>query len=221
MAKKVDKEAEVQDNETAEKNKQVNKEQNAENNKSKNKDSKNLNNKKTKQSKDQPKKTKAAKDPVNKEIDDLSSKLLAAEEKSNEYHDKYMRLSAEFDNYRKRTLKEKTDLTKLANANLLTDIIPVIDDFERGIENIDKAENVEALKEGVHLIYNKFSEFVGQNGIKEIEAIEKEFDIDFHEALTKIPAPSEELKGKVIDVIEKGYLLNDKVLRYAKVVIGE
>lgn len=165
---------------------------------------------------------------LNKKIEELSSQLdetktslSKAEESAREWQDKYIRLSAEFDNYRKRTLKEKTELIKQANADLLKDILPVIDDFERGISHIDMSDNIDGLKQGIGLIYNKFSEFIRQNGIKEIEAKEKDFDIDFHEALTKIPAPTEELKGKVVDVIEKGYLLNDRVIRYAKVVVGE
>ncbi len=155
------------------------------------------------------------------ELEDMQEKFEMAKENAAEWHDKYIRLSAEFDNYRKRTLKEKADLTKQANGDLLKDILPVIDDFERGHDNLEKATDLEGVKEGINLIYNKFVEFLRQNGIKEIDAREKDFDIDFHEALTKIPAPTEDLKGKVVDVIEKGYLLNEKVIRYAKVVVGE
>ena len=156
-----------------------------------------------------------------KQIEESKTELEKANDSAHEWQDKYIRLSAEFDNYRKRTLKEKTDLIKQANADLLKDILPVVDDFERGMDHIDKTEDLGGLKKGIELIYGKFVEFIRQNGIKEIEAKEKEFDIDFHEALTKIPAPSEEFKGKVVDVIEKGYLLNDRVIRYAKVVVGE
>lgn len=158
---------------------------------------------------------------VNEKTDQLAEQVLALEADVKEWKDKYMRLSAEFDNYRKRTLKEKSDLVRVANEDLLKDILPVVDDFERGMSNMDKSENIDALKEGVHLIHNKFVEFLKQKGIQEIDAAKKEFDIDFHEAVTKIPAPSEDLKGKVVDVIEKGYLLNEKVIRYAKVVVGE
>lgn len=154
-------------------------------------------------------------------INELYEKLAAADETNREMQDKYLRLSAEFDNYRKRTLKEKMDLTKQANGDLLKDILSVIDDFERGMQNVDKSEDIDALRAGIHLIYNKFIEFIRQNGVKEIESKDLDFDIDFHEALTKIPAPTEELKGKVVEVIEKGYMLNDKVLRYSKVVVGE
>jgi molecular chaperone GrpE len=142
-------------------------------------------------------------------------------EKLAEMTDKYLRLAAEYDNYRKRTLKEKMELTKSAGEDILVNILPVKDDFERGLDTIDKAKDIDAVKEGVHLIYNKFNEFLKQRGIKEIEAKEKDFDTDLHEAITKIPAPSEELKGKVVDVIEKGYYLNEKVIRFSKVVIGE
>jgi molecular chaperone GrpE len=155
------------------------------------------------------------------QTEELTQKLNAAEETNRELQDKYLRLSAEFDNYRKRTLKEKMELTKQANGDLLKDILSVIDDFERGMKTMQASQDLKGLQDGIVLIYNKFIEFVRQNGVKEIDAREKDFDIDFHEALTKIPAPSEDLKGKVIDVVEKGYLLNDKVLRYAKVVVGE
>ncbi|MBN2523486.1 MAG: nucleotide exchange factor GrpE [Bacteroidales bacterium] len=149
-----------------------------------------------------------------KKIDNLTQEV-------KEWHDKYLRLSAEFDNYRKRTLREKADLLRLANEDLLKDLLTVVDDFERGIVTIDKSEDLEALKSGIHLIYNKFIDFIKQKGLTEIKALKEPFDIDYHEAVTKIPAPSKELKGKVVDVLEKGYILNDKVVRYAKVVVGE
>src|SRR6056297_566136 len=143
------------------------------------------------------------------------------QEKLQEMQDKYLRLTAEYDNYRKRTLKEKMELTKSAGEDILTGLLPVMDDFERALQSIDDSDDIEAIKKGIHLIYSKFNEFLKQNGVKEIEAREEEFDTDRHEAISKIPAPSEELKGKVVDVVEKGYYLNDKVLRYSKVVIGE
>lgn len=165
------------------------------------------------------------KEPELTSVEELSEeieKMIAEkEDEAKEWQDKYIRLSAEFDNYRKRTLKEKTDLIKMANEDLLKDILSVVDDFERGIATIDKSEDQKALKDGIHLIYDKFNAFLKQKGIKEIEAREKEFDLDYHEAMTKIPAPKEELKGKVVEVIEKGYTLNDKVIRYARVVVGE
>jgi len=144
-----------------------------------------------------------------------------AEEKLAELQDRYLRLSAEYDNFRKRTLKEKIDLQKSANENLLEAILPVADDFDRAMQSVDEAKDIEAVKEGLKLISGKFSSFLNQQGIKEIEALKKDFDTDLHEAITKIPAPSKKLKGKVVDVVQKGYFLNDKVLRFSKVVIGE
>ena len=153
--------------------------------------------------------------------DRMKSKIASYEEKIKELADKYLRLSAEFDNYRKRTLKEKIELTKSAGEELLKNILPVMDDFERGIKTVNNASDITSIKEGIDLIYNKFKDFLNQNGVREIDAKDKEFNIDFHEAVTKIPAAKKDLKGKVVDVIEKGYTLNDKVIRYSKVVIGE
>ncbi len=144
-----------------------------------------------------------------------------AEEKLAELQDRYLRLSAEYDNFRKRTLKEKIYLQKSANENLLEAILPVADDFDRAMQSVDEAIDIEAVKEGMKLISGKFHGFLNQQGVKEIEAFNKEFDTDLHEAITKIPAPSKKLKGKVVDVVQKGYFLNDKVLRFSKVVIGE
>jgi molecular chaperone GrpE len=143
------------------------------------------------------------------------------EEKVNELQDKYLRLSAEFDNYRKRTLKEKSDLIKTASEDLMKKIIPVVDDLERGLNAVNTSQDVESLKTGMNLIYGRFRDFLQQNGVKEIEALHQEFNTDIHEAVTKIPAPEEGLKGKVVDVVEKGYMLHDKVIRYPKVVVGE
>ncbi|MGE5428419.1 MAG: nucleotide exchange factor GrpE [Methylococcaceae bacterium] len=138
-----------------------------------------------------------------------------------ELKDRHIRLQAEFDNYRKRTLKERIDLLKTANESLLISLLPVIDDFDRANQTLDMVEEESPVKEGVKLIYNKFQEFLKQNGVKEIEAKGRDFDTDLDEAITKIPAPSEDMKGKVVDVVQKGYFLNDKVIRFAKVVIGE
>jgi molecular chaperone GrpE len=136
-------------------------------------------------------------------------------------NDKYLRLSAEFDNFRKRTLKEKMDLMKNASESVIVSFLPVMDDVERAIKAIETSNNLETTKEGINLIYNKFKDFTKQNGVVEIEAKGMALDTDHHEAITKIPAPSEELKGKIVEVVQKGYMLNDKVIRYAKVVIGE
>lgn len=143
------------------------------------------------------------------------------EEFESEWKDKYIRLAAEFDNYRRRTLQEKMELTRSAGQDILTGILPVVDDFERGLNTIEKKTENEAVVAGLELIYAKFKEFLKQQGVSELEALHTEFNSDFHEALTKIPAPSEELKGKIVDVVLKGYKLNDKVIRFAKVVIGE
>jgi molecular chaperone GrpE len=141
--------------------------------------------------------------------------------KVDELQDKYVRLMAEFDNYRRRTLKEKTDLIKSAGEDVLVSILPVIDDFERGLQVMEQAPDVESVKLGIQLIYNKFKDFMMQRGVKEIDSMHQDFNVEIHEALTKIPAPQENLKGKVLDVVQKGYYLNDKVIRYAKVIIGE
>lgn len=136
-------------------------------------------------------------------------------------NDKYLRLSAEFDNFRKRTLKEKMDLMKNASESVMVSFLPVIDDVERAMKAIEFSDNLETTKEGITLIYNKFKEFTKNNGVIEMEANGLELNTDHHEAITKIPAPSDELKGKIVDVVQKGYLLNEKVIRFAKVVIGE
>ncbi len=141
--------------------------------------------------------------------------------KYDELNDKYLRLMAEFDNYRKRTLKEKMDLTKYAEEDVLKGILKVVDDMERAIKNLDTAADMNAVKEGVELIYKKFKSFLETRGLKEVEAMHQELDTDKHEAVAKFAAPSEDLKGKIIDVVEKGYYLHDKIIRYAKVVIGE
>lgn len=144
-----------------------------------------------------------------------------AEEKLAELQDRYLRLSAEYDNFRKRTLKEKIDLQKSANESLLQALLPVADDFDRAMQSVDEAKDIKAVKDGMGLILGKFIGFLNQQGVREIEAVHKEFDTDLHEAITKIPAPTKKLKGKVVDVVQKGYFLNDKVLRFSKVVIGE
>ncbi len=142
-------------------------------------------------------------------------------EKLVELTDKHLRLQAEFDNFRKRTMKEKAELIKSGGESVLINILPVVDDFERALNSLKEVPADDAGKKGTQLIYNKFSEFLKQNNIKEIDATNQDFDVDLHEAITKIPAPDESLKGKVVDVVQKGYFLNDKVIRFAKVVIGE
>ena len=153
--------------------------------------------------------------------DKVVSEVKTAEEKLSEMQDKYIRLSAEFDNYRKRTLREKMELSKYAAEDLFLKIIPLMDDFDRALAHMDTATDCVALKDGIDLIYNKFSEFLKQNGIKEIESMNIGFNVDLHEAIAKIPVQEEEKKGKVVDVVQKGYYIYDKVLRHSKVVVGE
>ena len=136
-----------------------------------------------------------------------------------ELNDKHLRLQAEFDNFRKRTAKEKIDLTVTASESVIKDILPVLDDFERALQNMEKNGN-EADMQGVKLIFNKLKDTLRKKGLEEIEAMDAEFNTDEHEALTMIPAPEEDKKGKVLDVIQKGYKLNGKVIRFARVVVG-
>lgn len=134
--------------------------------------------------------------------------------------DKYLRLSAEFDNYRKRNLREKMELTKTAGEGVLISFLPILDDFERALQSIQKSQDIEATKKGIELIYNKLKDFLTQKGIKEIDAMHQPFTTDFHEAITNIPVEDEAMKGKVVDVLQKGYTLHEKVVRYSKVVVG-
>lgn len=143
------------------------------------------------------------------------------EAKYNDLNDSYLRLNAEFDNYRKRTLKEKAELLKSGSERVLIDVIAVVDDFERALDNISKTEDIEAVKEGVDLIYTKFVNFLTKQGVTEIETIGQPFDTDKHEAITTIPAQNEEDKDKIVDSIQKGYMLGDKVIRYPKVIVAK
>ena len=145
--------------------------------------------------------------------------LEEAKGKFAELNDKHMRLQAEFDNFRKRTAKEKLDLTATASENVIKDILPVLDDFERALQNMEKNGNEADLK-GVTLIYNKLKDTLKKKGLEEVDAAGADFNTDEHEALTMIPAPEEDQKGKVLDVIQKGYKLNGKVIRFARVVVG-
>jgi len=138
-----------------------------------------------------------------------------------QWNDKYLRLYSEFDNYRKRSLKERIELSKSAASDLITALLPVLDDFERALNAMETGEDKEnAIIDGINLVYNKLKNILSQQGLEQMKVMGEEFSTDFHEALTKIPAPKPELKGKVVDVIQNGYLLNGKVIRYAKVVIG-
>ena len=148
---------------------------------------------------------------------ELEEALCAIEE----LMDMFLRLSAEFDNYRKRTMKEKAELILNGGEKSISSILPIVDDFERALKNMETATDVAAVKEGVELIYNKFMSVLGQNGVKVIETKEQPLDTDYHEAIAVIPAPNEALKGKILDCVQTGYILNDKVIRHAKVVVGE
>ena len=155
------------------------------------------------------------------EEETLAQELEKANEQIEEQKDKYLRLSAEFDNYRKRTMKEKAELILNGGEKSISSILPIVDDFERALKNMETATDVAAVKEGVELIYNKFMSVLGQNGVKVIETKEQPLDTDYHEAIAVIPAPNEALKGKILDCVQTGYILNDKVIRHAKVVVGE
>jgi len=148
-------------------------------------------------------------------------KLAKAEAEVADLKDRLLRQMAEFDNYRKRTMKEKADIILNGSAGVVTDILPVIDDLERAIANSAKSEDFSALKEGIELIYNKLMHTLEQKGLQKISPKNEPFDTDFHEAIAMIPAPSDDLKGKVLDCAIDGYKLNDKVLRHAKVAVGE
>ena len=151
----------------------------------------------------------------------LANMLAEAQQMVEEQKDKYLRLSAEFDNYRKRTLKEKAELIKNGGEKTLTAILPVLDDFERALKNMEASEETKAMKEGVELIFSKFQKILGQEGLQKIDTDGKDFDVDFHEAIALIPAPSEDLKGKILDCVQTGYMLNDKVIRHAKVAVAQ
>lgn len=157
--------------------------------------------------------------PAADEQENEAAPTEALEQKVAELTDRNLRLMAEFDNYRKRTLKERADLIKTAGENIFVNMLPLIDDFERALKAMETAQDVAAVKEGVLLIYDKFIKFLDQNGVKEIPTENAVFDVDRHEAVTTFPAPSEDMKGKIMDCVTKGYTLNDKVIRYPKVVV--
>ena len=173
---------------------------------------------------DQHKEEKKPKGKSRKKKETKEDKLVAQneelQEKYNDLNDRFLRLYSEFDNFRKRNAKEKLELIKSASQDLIVDLLPILDDLERGIDAFKEHNADPELIKGVELIYNKFYNILKQKGLKSMDSMGKEFDTDWHEALTNIPAPSEDLKGKVVDVIQKGYLLNDKVIRYARVVVG-
>ena len=150
----------------------------------------------------------------------VEDKLAAAETKVAELQDKYLRQVAEFDNYRKRTIKEKAELILNGAEKTITAILPILDDMERALKNMDKMEDVAAVKEGVDLIFQKFVKILGEQGVKKIETENADFNTDLHEAIAQVPAPSDEMKGKIIDCVKTGYTLNEKVIRNSQVAVG-
>ena len=151
----------------------------------------------------------------------LMEQLAQANQTIEEQSDKYLRLSAEFDNYRKRTNKEKAELILNGSQTTIKAILPVLDDMERALSNMGKSDELRPALEGVELIYNKFIKILEQQGVKKIETENQEFNTDYCEAIAMIPAPSEEMKGKIMDCVQTGYMLNDKVIRHAKVAVGQ
>ncbi|MCH5330695.1 MAG: nucleotide exchange factor GrpE [Alistipes sp.] len=152
---------------------------------------------------------------------DTMAEERASVDEAAEWRDKYLRLQAEFDNFRKRTLREKMELVESGGADVLKAMLSVLDDVYRAVDASQKSDDITALREGNKLVAQKFAEALRQRGVTEIEAAGKEFDADLHEAVAKFPAASEEQKGKIIDVVQRGYKLGEKILRYAKVVVGE
>ena len=150
----------------------------------------------------------------------VEDKLAAAETNVAELQDKYLRQVAEFDNYRKRTIKEKAELILNGAEKTITAILPILDDMERALKNMDKMEDVAAVKEGVDLIFQKFVKILGEQGVKKIETENADFNTDLHEAIAQVPAPSDEMKGKIIDCVKTGYTLNEKVIRHSQVAVG-
>ena len=146
---------------------------------------------------------------------------ITLEQELAEAKDKYLRLYSDFENYKRRSAKERMEFMMTASKEVLVSLIPVLDDFERASKAMEKATEVSAVKEGVELVSHKLKNILMQKGLKEMESTNKVFDSEFHEAITNIPAPNDDLKGKVVDTVEKGYLLNERVIRFAKVVVGE
>lgn len=161
------------------------------------------------------------KDKDKEKIQELQAEIEKLNAEKAELNDRFLRLFSEFDNYKKRVSKEKLDLISTASEKVIVSILPIIDDFERAITANEKADNIDSIKEGFNLIYNKLLQMMKRFDVEEIQAKGEEFNTDFHEAVTHFPAQKEEDKGKVIDVTEKGYKLKDKVIRYAKVVVGQ
>lgn len=154
------------------------------------------------------------------EVDEKDAKITELQAKVNELNDKYLRLYSDFDNFRKRTAKERVELIQTAGEDVFKNILPILDDFERAIKANNETEDIKAVKDGVNLVYNKLKSTLTQKGLEEMKSIAEVFNPDLHEAITNVPAPSEDMKGKIVEELEKGYMLNGKIIRFAKVVIG-
>lgn len=163
----------------------------------------------------------AVQEEVKEACEDAEKKVAELQEQLEKEKKEYLFLMAEFDNFRKRTLKEKSDIIKNAGENVLKGLLPIMDDFERGIKAAENSPEADSVKEGVKLIYNKLQKYLNQNGVKEMDPSDDTFDTEKHEAISVVPVPEEEKKGKILDTVEKGYTINDKVLRHAKVVVGQ
>jgi molecular chaperone GrpE len=157
-------------------------------------------------------------DEMTSEEDDKMQQL---ENQVKETNDKYLRLVAEFDNFRKRTAKERMELTKSAGEDIIRSLLDVVDDSERAAKQLETSEDLALIKEGINLVFNKLKATLQGRGLKAMDSKEQDFDVELHEAITEIPAPTEALKGKVLDEVQKGYYLNDKIIRHAKVVVGK
>lgn len=155
------------------------------------------------------------------EVNTLENQLVKLQEEVEKEKKEYLFLAAEFDNYRKRTLKEKAEIIKNGGENVLKGLLPILDDFERGLKAAENDSNAESIPEGMKLIYNKLVKYMESMGVKEMESTGKHFDADFHEAIAQVPAPADDMKGKVLDTVQKGYMINDKVLRHAKVAVAQ
>lgn len=164
---------------------------------------------------------KAADETAAAEAEESQDEVAKLEEELAKEKKEYLFLMAEFDNFRKRTLKEKSEIIRNAGENVLKGLLPIVDDFERGLKAADSAEQASDVKEGMRLIYNKLVKYLAQNGVKEFDPADKDFDAERHEAISVVPVPDESQKGKILDTVEKGYMINDKVLRHAKVVVGQ
>ena len=163
----------------------------------------------------------AATSEAENEYADAQKKIAELEAAYEEKKKEYLFLMAEFDNFRKRTLKEKSEIIKNGGENVLKGLLPIMDDFERGLKAAEASPEAESVKEGLNLIYNKFKNYLSQNGVKELDPVDDNFDTEKHEAISVVPVADEEKKGKILDTVEKGYTINDKVLRHAKVVVGQ